>query len=88
MFKALDHVNYDQLQLNESLKNDKQTKYKVEALTDISCLALNRHAALLPEAVKALPLHLVPKLLQTAVKHGQTDAIQILIANWPLKNLR
>ncbi|KAL4217710.1 negative regulation of toll-like receptor signaling pathway [Mactra antiquata] len=86
MFKALDRVNYDALQLNK--RPEKQCPNKVKSLTDLSSVSLNLYQCLLYENLHLLPLHLIQKQLYTALTNDQGWAIEPIIANWPFEVLR
>lgn len=88
MFKALDKVNYDQLQLNEHQKKFEFSKFQPESLTDLACITLNWNTDILEEEINGLPVHLTPRLLQTAIVNEQYSAWSTIIANWPFETLR
>lgn len=88
MFKALDRVLYDKMKISKDKKKPLTTKFPLLPLVDLACVALNWHVDSLPENLSCLPLHLVPKLLQTAIVNDQGLAVRTIIANWPFDALR
>ena len=88
MFKALDRVDYDRLKLNSASEKSVTKTRRVKQLLDLACVALCSHTPLLEDGVRALPSHLAPKLLNSAIINIQTDAVSAIIANWPLDTLR
>ena len=87
MFKALDKVHYDSLQLNKPRIQEKRETPRIQPLLDLSCEAVNWHEDV-DCLVQSLPIHLMPKLLQVAIKKQQGLAIAAIVANWPLQVLR
>lgn len=88
MFKALDKVHYESLQLNKAREKPKPGVFKVTPLEDQACVTLNWNVPLLKDGLSSLPVHLIPKLLHKAIINHQLWALSTIIANWPLPTLR
>ena len=97
MFRALDYVNYNTLELNHS-KDPREEEppelFEAPSLQEICCDALNDSAGilvgypqLLVDAVKVLPMHVVVMLFRVAVDKQQCNAISHIISVWPFPTL-
>ncbi|PVD31909.1 hypothetical protein C0Q70_07335 [Pomacea canaliculata] len=96
MFKALDYVNYDQLQVNARKASDVGQErlptnlLRSASLQELCCDAINDSADIslgcqdiLVSAVKVLPQHLLPMLLRVAIDNHQCTAVSTIISCWP-----
>lgn len=101
MFKALDYVNYDQLQVNARKASDVGQErlptnlLRSASLQELCCDAINDSADIslgcqdiLVSAVKVLPQHLLPMLLRVAIDNHQCTAVSTIISCWPHHTLR
>lgn len=101
MFKALDYVNYDQLQVNARKTSDVGQErlptnlLRSASLQELCCDAINDSADIslgcqdiLVSAVKVLPQHLLPMLLRVAIDNHQCTAVSTIISCWPHHTLR
>ncbi|KAK3584384.1 hypothetical protein CHS0354_001718 [Potamilus streckersoni] len=86
MFKALDKVNYDHVVLNEK-HEVRNPQLKPKSLVNFSCQVINNYHELVSEAMHVLPVHLSQTLLQNAILCTHREAVNEIIANWPLQTL-
>ncbi|XP_063407047.1 uncharacterized protein LOC134690855 [Mytilus trossulus] len=82
MFKALDKVNYNTLNLNKPKEPVKEI-IKPISLVQISCRVINRCDGLTNHAIRCVPIHLAADLLRAAIEKAQPNAISAIISNWP-----
>lgn len=82
MFKALDKVNYETLNLNKGRENVKEG-IDPASLVQISCHVINSCDGLTNQAIRCVPTHLAADLLGAAIIKAQPNAISAIISNWP-----
>nr|KAG5696699.1 hypothetical protein BaRGS_012068 [Batillaria attramentaria] len=100
MSKALEYVNYDLMEVNERKpanagRERTPTSLRLTpTLQELCCDAINDSADIivgyphiLVNAVRTVPLHLVPMLLRVAINNHQCSAITNIISAWPFTTL-
>ncbi|KAK3088796.1 hypothetical protein FSP39_023791 [Pinctada imbricata] len=87
MYKALDRVNYNNLDLNRDYRKDKVTKTpaSLQCLSSVALCYCSEEVV--TEAVGVIPKHLAHLLLRTSIQNLQSSAIATIISNWPLSTL-
>ncbi|XP_046574620.1 LOW QUALITY PROTEIN: leucine-rich repeat-containing protein 14-like [Haliotis rubra] len=84
MYRALDHIDYDHLQINDKTSKGDNPTNQPRSLLQISCKVLNEYPPLAELTITSVPVHLAPVLLKAAVDNVQPQAVGSLIASWPL----
>ncbi|XP_046374445.1 leucine-rich repeat-containing protein 14-like [Haliotis cracherodii] len=84
MYRALDHIDYDHLQINDKTPKGDNPTNQPRSLLQISCKVLNEYPPLAELTITSVPVHLAPVLLKAAVDNVQPQAVGSLIASWPL----